>query len=209
MAEVRRYRNNALVKPFLRKFEPCTFRTASFFCEKSRVAFLHWPPWATTNLVVVGMVIESPATMLSRVSSTLQPKSAALGPTREAPGLVVDSMSHPADIFLPTRHQGRPAALDVHIISLLQQQLGHEAASTPGYALEVGTQRKLTSHPCPMPWCWGGVHPSGSRDAGKPFWRHNSGHQLLGNCHLPTYKLFRSVQPQPPIPSSGCCLVEG
>ena len=77
-------------------------------------------------------------------------QSAALGPTCEAPGLVADSMSFPAVIFLPTWHQGRPVALDVHIISSLQQQLAHEAASMPGYALEVDIQRKLTSHltPC-------------------------------------------------------------
>ena len=76
-------------------------------------------------------------------------QAAALGPTREAPGLVAESMSRPADIFLPTWHQGRPAALDVHIISPLQQQLVHGAASTPGHALEVGTQRKLASHLAP------------------------------------------------------------
>ena len=73
-------------------------------------------------------------------------QSAALGPTREAAGLVAGSMSRPADLLLPTWHHGRPAALDVHIISPLQQQLVHEAAFTPGHALEVGTQRKLASH---------------------------------------------------------------
>ena len=76
-------------------------------------------------------------------------QSAALGPTREVPGLVVDSMSRPADIFLHIWHQGCPVALDIHINSPLQQQLVHEAASMPGYALEIGTQRKLTSHLAP------------------------------------------------------------
>ncbi len=77
-------------------------------------------------------------------------QSAALGPTREATGLIPDSMSRPADILLPTWHGGRPAALDVHVISPLQQSIIHEAASTPGHALQVGIQRKLTAHlqPC-------------------------------------------------------------
>ena len=41
---------------------------------------------------------------------------------------------------------GRPAALDIHVISPLQQQTLQGASSTPGYALQVGTQRKLSSH---------------------------------------------------------------
>ena len=64
--------------------------------------------------------------------------AAALGPTREASNVVPDSMSRPADIFLPTSPGGRPAALDVHIITLhLQQSTIHEAAFTPGHALLV------------------------------------------------------------------------
>ena len=44
-------------------------------------------------------------------------QSAALAPTREAPGLVPSSLSRPADVLLPNWSQGRPAALDVHVIS--------------------------------------------------------------------------------------------
>ena len=73
-------------------------------------------------------------------------QSAALSPAREASGVVPDSLSRPADILLPTWSKGRPAALDVHVISPLQQQTVHGAASTPGHALQVGVQRKLTSH---------------------------------------------------------------
>ena len=58
----------------------------------------------------------------------------------------IDSLSRPADILLPTWRHGRPAALDVHVISPLQQLTLHEAASTPGHALEVGVQRKLSAH---------------------------------------------------------------
>ena len=73
-------------------------------------------------------------------------QSAELAPTREAPGVVADSQSRPADILLPTWHRGRPAALDVHVISPLQDLTLLKAASTPGHALQVGVRRKLTSH---------------------------------------------------------------
>ena len=73
-------------------------------------------------------------------------RSAALAPTREAPSVVPDSHSRPADILLPTWSCGRPAALDVHVILPLQQLTLHKAASTPGHALQVGVQRKLASH---------------------------------------------------------------
>ena len=72
-------------------------------------------------------------------------KSDALAPSREMPYLP-NSLSRPADILLPTWSRGRPAALDVHIISPLQQQIMGESASTPGHALQVGVHRKLTSH---------------------------------------------------------------
>lgn len=73
-------------------------------------------------------------------------QSAALAPTREAPGVIPVSLSRPADVLLPTWSYGRPAALDVHVISPLQQQTINAAASTPGHALQVGVQRKLTAH---------------------------------------------------------------
>ena len=38
------------------------------------------------------------------------------------------------------------AALDVHVISPLQQQLLGEASFTPGHALQVGVGRKLAAH---------------------------------------------------------------
>ena len=66
---------------------------------------------------------------------------------KEMPSLISDdSLSRPADVFLPTRSCGRPAALDVHVLSPLQQQTLGEAASTSGHVLQVGTQRKLSSH---------------------------------------------------------------
>ena len=73
-------------------------------------------------------------------------QSAALAPIKEAPSLVPSSSSRPADILLPAWSHGRPAALDVHIISPLQQQTSVEAATHPGHALDVGVRRKLSSH---------------------------------------------------------------
>ena len=73
-------------------------------------------------------------------------QSAALAPSKETPGLVPSSLSRPADILLPIWCQGRPAALDIHVISPLQQSTLAKAASTPGYALQVGTRRKLASN---------------------------------------------------------------
>ena len=73
-------------------------------------------------------------------------QSAALAPTHEAVGIASESLSHPADVFLPACSLGHSAALDVHIISPLEQALVNSVASAPGHALEVGVQRKLTAH---------------------------------------------------------------
>ena len=48
--------------------------------------------------------------------------------------------------MLPTWSRGRPAALDVHVISPLQRLIVEEAAITPGHALQVGIRRKLSAH---------------------------------------------------------------
>lgn len=74
-------------------------------------------------------------------------KSAALAPTcTEAPGVVADSQSRPADILLLTWHHGRPAVLDIHVISPLQGLTLHQAAFTPGHALNMGVWHKLNAH---------------------------------------------------------------
>ena len=62
------------------------------------------------------------------------------------PNLVPDSLSKPAEILLPAGNHGRPASLDIHVISSFQQQTVGEAAFTLGHALQVGgVQRKLAS----------------------------------------------------------------
>ena len=76
-------------------------------------------------------------------------QSAALGPRKEAPALIVGTPSRPTDVFLPTWSRGRPVALDVTVTSPLQA-LTIQEASTAGHALEVATSRKLATHlsPC-------------------------------------------------------------
>ncbi len=66
-------------------------------------------------------------------------QSAALGPSIETPGLIA---ARPADVLLLNWSNGRPAALDVHVIS---PRTLSEAAQTQGHALQVGVQRKLAA----------------------------------------------------------------
>ena len=72
-------------------------------------------------------------------------QAAALGPRREAPSLVPNSSSHPADILLSIWSQGKSAALDVSIMSPLQKLTLSGAATSPGHALNVGANRKLAA----------------------------------------------------------------
>ena len=74
-------------------------------------------------------------------------QSAALAPSKESPGIVPSSLSRPADVLLRNWSSGRPASLDVHVISPLQQQTIVEASHTPGHALQVGVRCKLTALP--------------------------------------------------------------
>ena len=73
-------------------------------------------------------------------------QSAALAPRKEAPSLIPSSRSRPADIYLPNWKRGQPAALDVTVISTMQQLTQAGAASTPGSALHVGEERKMAAH---------------------------------------------------------------
>ena len=72
--------------------------------------------------------------------------AAALAPRKEVPALISGSGCRPADVYLPNWLGGRPAALDVSVISPLQQRTLFEAANTPGHAVQVGINRKMTSH---------------------------------------------------------------
>ena len=83
---------------------------------------------------------------------------AALAPRKEVPSLVPGTSSRPADVYLPNWCRGRPAALDVTVISTLQSLTLAGAASTQGHALRVGEERKMAAH---NEVCWsvgGGVY---------------------------------------------------
>ena len=73
-------------------------------------------------------------------------QTAALAPRKEVPSLIPGTSSRPADVYLPNWRRGRPAALDVHIISTLQQLTLKEASVTQGHALSVGEERKRAAH---------------------------------------------------------------
>ena len=73
-------------------------------------------------------------------------QTAALAPRKEVPSLIPGTSSRPADVYLPNWMRGQPAALDVHVISTLQQLTLKEAAVTQGYALSVGEERKRAAH---------------------------------------------------------------
>ena len=73
-------------------------------------------------------------------------QSAALAPWKEAPSLIPESSSRPADVYLPYWVRGQPAALDVTVISTLQQQTLTGAASVPSHALQVGEDQKMAAH---------------------------------------------------------------
>ena len=73
-------------------------------------------------------------------------QTAALAPRKEVPSFIPGTRSCPADIFLPTWQRSQPAALDVTVISTLQQSTVEGAAITQGYALVVGEKRKRVAH---------------------------------------------------------------
>ena len=77
-------------------------------------------------------------------------QSAALAPRKEVPSLIPGCSSRPADVFLPIWDRGRPAALDVTVISTMQKRALAGAATTQGFALSLGEDRKRAAHskPC-------------------------------------------------------------
>uniref|UniRef100_A0A1X7UJE9 Transglutaminase-like domain-containing protein n=1 Tax=Amphimedon queenslandica TaxID=400682 RepID=A0A1X7UJE9_AMPQE len=64
----------------------------------------------------------------------------------EVPSLVPGSVSRPTDIFIPSWSLGQPAAMDVTVISLLQQLTLDRSASDRGYALLFAEERKNIVH---------------------------------------------------------------
>ena len=73
-------------------------------------------------------------------------QSAALCPRKEVPSLIPGSCSRPADIFIPNWVRHQPTALDVTVISPLQQLTLSGASSVAGHALQVAENRKRATH---------------------------------------------------------------
>ena len=73
-------------------------------------------------------------------------RTAALSPRKEVPSLIPGSAARPADVFLPVWSQGKPAAIDVSVISSLQCLTVSEASCEQGYALSYGERRKRRVH---------------------------------------------------------------
>ena len=67
----------------------------------------------------------------------------------ESPHFIPNCQSRPADIFLPNWDCGHPAALDISVICSIQRLTIQGAATTPGYALQVGESRKRDLHHAP------------------------------------------------------------
>ena len=80
--------------------------------------------------------------------ATAQP--AALAPRKKVPSLIAGVSSHPADLYLPCWKNGKPAALDVTVISPLQKLTIQEAYTTQVHTLSVEDKRKRALHqnPC-------------------------------------------------------------
>ena len=88
----------------------------------------------------------------------------ALVPRREVPSLIPGSRSCPADIYLPIWERGQPAALDVMVISTLQQQTIPGASTTQGHALSVGEKWKMAA----QAEACGGIYWMLERPGGQP-----------------------------------------
>ena len=73
-------------------------------------------------------------------------QSAALAPRKEFPSLISGCQNRPADVFLPHWDRGLPSALDISVISTLQQRTVDGAANNQGYALTVCEERKMATH---------------------------------------------------------------
>ena len=93
----------------------------------------------TTRWAVEGMGIGSTDTTIRDAVFS----AAQLAPRKEAPSVIPGSSSRPADVYLPNWRRGQPAALDIHVISTMQQQTLAGASTSP---CEWGEERKMVSN---------------------------------------------------------------
>ena len=71
---------------------------------------------------------------------------ANLNPTKEMPGIVPNSQSRPADVYVESWIDGRKVAFDVSVVSPTQEAILHRAAEIPGAAIEMRKTSKNRTH---------------------------------------------------------------
>ena len=127
----------------------------------------------TTRLAVVAMETASHDNANCDVLFSAA-QYAALVPTKEASSLVPSSLSLPVDILLPQWIHGRPAALDVSVISPLQHLTLTGAVSSPGKRC-----------------------PPNSQPVGQPGWTFFplSWRHWVGGVPMPSLPFVRLVKP--------------
>ena len=85
-------------------------------------------------------------------------QSVALAPRREVSSLIPKSCSGPVDVYLPHWKMGLPAALDITLISTLQQKIISGASTAQGHALSVGKEIEDGSLCRSLPLSRGVIH---------------------------------------------------
>ena len=81
-------------------------------------------------------------------------QTVGLAPRLEVPPLIQGTQIRPADVFLPNWARGHPAALNITVISPLQQSTFQGAATTQGHCA-AGEGGLKVHHPWyPMSICW-------------------------------------------------------
>ena len=73
-------------------------------------------------------------------------KPPLLHPGKRSRHSFLDPAAAPADVYLPNWKRGQPTAIDVTVISTLQQLTLAGAANTPGHALTVAEERKMAAN---------------------------------------------------------------
>ena len=71
---------------------------------------------------------------------------ASLNPTKEMPGLVPNSQSRPADVFIANWIDGRKMAFDISVVSPTQDAILHRAADSAAAAIEMRKSTKYRAH---------------------------------------------------------------
>ena len=135
-------------------------------------------------------------------------QSAALTTRKEVPSLIPGVNSCPADLYLPCWKHGKPAALDVTVISPLQKLTIQEASVTQGHALSVADGRKRASHQN-LPGYWAHLCPPGCEDPWRMEPRSSGKHQVYRPPTRPVAGFAHLWNNHPSVPATCSSTVEG